>query len=108
MAVFIYSHLRTQSFFKGGHNPFVFADAALKNNRRNDFFAFAHVVKVVGYNRITDAGQDILLCVAHLCFVNQVGFGKYGTSGGNGRGMFGTERVGGDIICFNAKPFCLT
>ena len=83
MTVLVDNDLETELILERLDDADVLADAALEYDRSDDLLALRHVVQVVGCDRTAQSGDDVLLAVTHLQFVNQVGFREYRAARGD-------------------------
>ena len=68
------AHFSVLLFYEHCANPRILAYSSLEDNRGGYFFAFPHIVQIVGGNGPADAGNDVLPGMAHLHFVDQIRF----------------------------------
>ena len=70
-------HGHAQELLEGVDDADVLAHAALEHGRTLDLLALAHVIQVVGGDRMAQACDDVLARVAHLDLVHEVAFGEH-------------------------------
>ena len=80
MAVFIDDDRLPEGLFKGLDDADVLRHAALEDDGLADALALADVVQIIADDGLAEPGDDVLLRVADLNLVDQVGFGEDGTS----------------------------